>query len=134
MLDWLEETRATITYFLDESSQYVVYEQGGPATYDTLQEALVAFLIYEVSKKGKGLVTSSFPFGYATWLRTVVLIVADVQRDRMLLTVTVPTDYTGKASQAATHRRDHTMTLGDNWDCLSRDTFNAIRQAFSRSG
>jgi hypothetical protein len=58
----------------------------------------VAFLIYEVSKRGKGLVTSGFPFSYPTWLRTVVLIVASVHRDPALLTVTVPTDYSGKAS------------------------------------
>jgi hypothetical protein len=70
-LDWLEETRASIAYYLDESSQYVAYEQGGPATYDTLQEALVAFLIYEVSKRARDwshqTSRSAMQPGFARW-------------------------------------------------------------------
>ena len=57
-------------------------------------------------------------------LRTVVLIVARVHRDPELLIVTFPTDYSeGNDFLAAAHRRDHTRTVGDNGDCLSRDAF-----------
>jgi hypothetical protein len=115
------------------SKEWRPFEHGNAVVYDTLQEALLAFLIYWVSREG-------FPYNYATWLRTVVLITADVQRNPSLLALRVEVDANGRlrGSSEGVERwteRTFAMTLDGSWDhCLSRDTFRTIRRAYNRAG
>ncbi len=140
-LDTLEERRDVLQYFLaDEDERVERYVPGWPVAYDTLQEALLAFLIYEVSNKSY----VDFPYDYATWLRTIVLIVANAQRDPSLLTVSIPVDSEGNPESPDEMRRGmpyqeptyqtRTMSLNGSWDCLSRDTFNFVRRTYHRLG
>lgn len=118
----------------DEPGTFCNSGAGGsyPTAYKTLQDALLAFLIYRVSS------SEAFPYPYATWLRTVVLVVTQAQREPRLLTVRFDEDENGELwapSQRppATHR-EFTMTLEGSWDCLSHDTFKTIRGTFSHRG
>jgi hypothetical protein len=97
----------------------------GPVTYLTLQDALLAFLIYRVATN-KG-----FPYSYETWLRTVVLVVTQAHREPRLLTVQVELNREGSPTlptwNPEASSREFTLTLDGSWDCLSKDAFDAIR-------
>jgi hypothetical protein len=94
-----------------------------PRFYRTLQEALIAFLI-DMTARGK------WPHPYETWLRLVVLVTADAQRDptRWLQINTLRPD-----SEPSTNRGGslHVMTVSDDWSCLTHDTFEAIQRLHS---
>lgn len=107
---------------------------GYPTAYKTLQNALLAFLVYRVSS------SEGFPYSYATWLRTIVLVVTQAQREPRLLTVRIEEDENGELCAPSLRpagpagHREFTMTLEGSWDCLSHDTFKTIRRTFSHRG
>jgi hypothetical protein len=128
-LNRIEDRRNVVAWDLSEGNNRGLREHeirdpaGFNVAYDSLQDALLAFLIYQVSD-------GDFPYDYRTWLRTVVLIVMDVARDPERLTVIVPvTDSAGDIllDPTSSTRHEHVMTLEGSWDCLSRDTFNTIK-------
>jgi hypothetical protein len=101
-----------------------------------LQEALIAFLIYRVSRTDVG----GFRYDYATWLRTVVLVVAGAQQQPELLEVHVHIGPGGilkgpsnDTSAGPWTDKVHSMTVDSDWSCLSQDTFNNI-QRYDRAG
>ena len=130
LLNTLEERRDVVRYYLAQGDERPhEYEPGWPVAYRSLQDALLAYLITRMSSPGLG-----FPYDYATWLRTVVLVVVDAQRDPSLLKVTITVDEDGVPDPSGSQREERTMTLDGSWDCLSRDTFRTIRRAYSGLG
>jgi len=97
-----------------------------PIAYVTLQNALLAFLMYRV------LSDQGFPYSYEAWLRTVVLVVAQAQREPYFLTVRIEVDHDGELIFPTSDRharcREFTMTLDGSWDCLSREAFETIKE------
>src|SRR5690242_19582531 len=74
-LEAIEYERTHIADYLSGDDLTVLLDNTMiPWTYPTLQEALIAFLVHQAS-------LNEFPYPYEMWLRTVVLIVSDVQRD-----------------------------------------------------
>jgi hypothetical protein len=105
----------------------------GPVVYMRLQDALLAFLIYRVSSDG------GFPYSYETWLRTVVLVVAQAQREPSLLTVRVQVDPNEdhlifRSSDPQAKSREFTMALDGDWGCLSREAFDTTRETLAKRG
>ena len=102
-----------------------------PVIYMKLQDALLAFFIYRVSSR-KG-----FPYGYAVWLRTVVLVVTQAHLEPQLLTVRVELDAEGRptslTSKPGVRTREYTMALDGVWECLSHYTFRIIKDTLRKT-
>jgi hypothetical protein len=93
-----------------------------PLVYPTMQEALLGYLIYLVTAAqlpGEG----RFACTYDIWLRTVVLLMADIAQNPEWLHIVTGT-VTDRDS-----RQHHHMTVSNDWDCLSQDTFNYVVQS-----
>ena len=132
-LNSIEDRRNVVAWDLSEGKNQGLKEHeiryaNITVAYDSLQDALLAFLIYQVS-------ASHFPYDYSTWLRTVTLIVMDVARDPTRLTVIVPVTEDSvvgiELAPTSSTRHEHIMTLVGSWDCLSRDTFNTIKETLT---
>jgi hypothetical protein len=136
VLEVLEAHRDLVRFYLtqvdDEEDRPHEFEPGWPVAYRSLQDALLAFLIELLSKAG----LERYLYDYATWLRTVVLVVADAQRDPSCLTISFPLNEYGDPDRSIPphHREERTMTLDGTWGCLSRDTYKLIRRAARRLG
>jgi hypothetical protein len=114
---------------LDDFSQIYLEYKAWPHVFNTLQEALVAFLIDAIAK-------NQWRYPYEVWLRVVVLVLADAQRQPdYFLKVTAryfsdPEEFDPQNPSARRLREaELTMTISDDWSCLSRGTFAAIEQA-----
>jgi hypothetical protein len=125
-LDLFEIDRQMVTAYLgdlikDPSSAFPADEnEEEPRLYRTLQEALLAFLIYW-QQAGR-----RFPITYDIWVRTIVLIMADAQRSPGFLRLEArDLSQEGKAKEWA-----HTMVISDDWDCLRRETYEFVLAAF----
>jgi len=133
-LNGIEDRRNVVAWDLSEGAKQGLNEHeirdaaGFNVAYDSLQDALLAFLIYQVSD-------GNFAYDYSTWLRTVVLIVMDVARDSERLKVIVPVTEDSTVGilldPTSSTRHEHIMTLMGSWDCLSRDTFNTIKETLT---
>jgi hypothetical protein len=132
-LNRIEDRRNVVAWDLSKGKNQGLREHeirdlaGFNVAYDSLQDALLAFLIYQMSD-------GAFPYDYGTWLRSVVLIVMDVARDPERLAVIVPV--TGSAGgilldPTSSTRHEQVMTLIGSWDCLSRDTFKTIKETLT---
>jgi hypothetical protein len=92
-----------------------------PWIYPSLNEALLGFLVNEVAR-------DMFPYSIGNWLRTVVLILADVHHNPSLLQVhaiSYPND-----PKIAVERREfeHTMVItDDDWSFLYQEVFELIK-------
>jgi predicted exporter len=90
-----------------------------PLLFATLQEALLAFLVYLVGKGGQP-ANGRFACTYDIWLRTVVLIMADIVHEPDALQ-----QMTGERSRSNTWV-SHRMQVGPSWECLSESTFDYV--------
>jgi len=133
-LDRVDE-HATMRYELecetrvnDNDLPYFNDDPGYPWTYATIQEALVAFLIDRATE-------GDFPYTYRIWLRTIILIMSDIQRDSGWLEL-IAQDETGEMGDkpAAERQQRHTMKVSDDWSCLSCDTFDFILRTYGKEG
>jgi hypothetical protein len=133
-LDELEDDRTgyllSMYSRIDGPEEFRVGYGDLPVIYMKLQDALLAFFIYRVSSK-KG-----FPYRYAVWLRTVVLVVMQAHLEPHLLTVRVELDAEGRptspASKLGVGTREYTMALDGAWECLSHDTFKIIKDTLRK--
>lgn len=123
---------------LAASENEITDSDGSTVGYATLQDALLAYLIYRVSQTGSptSLPAFGFQYDYATWLRTVVLVMEDALQDPSRLTVHMPVDEDGEyRSQTGLDKvKIHTMRIDGSWDCLSRDTFDTVKEHFTGAG
>lgn len=105
--------------------------------YTSIQDALLAYLIHRLSTASSGTISSridGFPYDYATWLRTVVLVMTDAAREPDRLTLHIPVNEEGRYDPESSRVHEHTMRLDGSWDCLSRDTFAMIKRHFQKTG
>jgi hypothetical protein len=105
-----------------------------PWTYDTIQDALLAYLIDQAA-------LGTLPYAYETWLRAVVLVISDAQRDSGWLHVVAcdwdPASCEGEPPERCRQpgiERDHAMTVSDDWSCLSRETFDFVTSTYAGKG
>lgn len=133
-LNELEDDRDGYLISMYDTQGPEEFRHGGcldsPVAYMRLQDALLAFLIYRVSS------SKGFRYSYETWLRTVVLIVTQAQREPGFLTVHVKVNHEETLLPATVDRRhgqdrEFTMTLDGSWDCLSREAFETIQKTLS---
>jgi hypothetical protein len=135
-LDRLEVERSEMLRELAEEADrfnvpWLIEDDFVPWTYPTLQEALQAFLIDEAAR-------DRFPYPYELWLCAVPVIVTDVNRDSERLHVIAcdwDPNFTDDDKRDLPYKQwDHTMTISDDWSCLSREVFEFIMSHFTGKG
>lgn len=97
-----------------------------PLLFATLQDALLAFLVYLVSKSGQP-ANGRFACTYDIWLRIVVLIMADIVREPDALQL-----MTGESGSASETWVSHRMRIDPSWECLSEATFEYLVRSLAR--
>lgn len=95
-----------------------------PRLYRTLQEALIAFLIYWQET------ATRFPVTYDIWLRAVVLVICDAQRNPAWLRL----EGCDLSRDGEPREFKHSVAISDDWDCLRREVYDYVVQAFRNSG
>jgi hypothetical protein len=110
------------------------FKQGNGTTlgYASIQDALLAYLIQRASKAPS--ILEGFPYNYTTWLRTVILVMADAACEPDRLTLHIPVNEEGEYDPQSSRLQEYTMRTDGPWDCLSRDTFDTIRKHFAKAG
>jgi len=140
--DYLTSADGSIGMVFQDRRRRAVYLQPGdtridepldirdprPMVYQTIQEALLDFLIFRVD----GAWYDGVP-DFLDWLRAQALIMAQVAREPQWLTVQTPVmgdDMKWSPDRLTTHAM--AIAPGE-WDTLSHETFDAIVRQYYRS-